>query len=81
MNWRTTTTRILLAAFFVACDIMLFAQPPGGPPPGGGGTTGGVPPCWAPECIPLDGGIGFLLVAGAALGAKKIYNNREKNRA
>jgi len=62
-----------LAIAFTACNIALFAQPPGGPPPGGGGTTGTTPPCWEPECVPIDAGIGFLLVAGAALGAKKLY--------
>lgn len=51
----------------------LFAQPPGGPPPGGGGTTGTTPPCWEPECIPIDGGIGLLIAAGALLGGRKLY--------
>lgn len=32
------------------------------------------PECWPPPCeTPLDGGLSFLLVAGAAFGAKKIY--------
>lgn len=52
----------------------LMAQPPGGPPPGGGPTTGSPPPdCWTPDCIPVDGGLGFLIAAGAALGGRKIY--------
>ena len=51
----------------------LFAQPPGGPPPGGGGTTGTTPPCWEPECIPIDGGIGLLIATGALLGGRKLY--------
>ena len=73
--------RILLTTALILATHGLFAQPPGGPPPGGGGSTGSTPPCWQPECIPVDGGIGFLIVAGAALGAKKIYNNRTKSRA
>lgn len=64
----------LLLFLFLLSVGGLFAQPPGGPPPGGGGTTGTAPPCWEPECVPIDGGIGFLLVAGAALGARKLYN-------
>jgi hypothetical protein len=38
-----------------------IAQPP--PPPPG-------------NEIPIDGGLGFLLVAGAAYAAKKLYKNR-----
>ena len=58
---------------FLICSLSLFAQPPGGPPPGGGGSTGTTPPCWEPQCVPIDGGLGFLLVAGIAFGARKIY--------
>lgn len=65
--------KIALAIAFFACNMALFAQPPGGPPPGGGGTTGTNPPCWEPECVPIDAGIGFLIVAGVAFGAKKLY--------
>jgi hypothetical protein len=81
MNFRLYIFRAFLMLIGLATHIALFAQPPGGPPPGGGGSTGSTPPCWQPECIPIDGGIGFLLVAGAALGAKKIYNNRIKSSA
>lgn len=65
--------KLTLAVFFIASNIMLFAQPPGGPPPGGGGATGTAPPCWEPECVPIDGGLAFLVLAGAAFGAKKLY--------
>jgi hypothetical protein len=59
------------------CDIMLFAgQPPGGPPPGGSGSAGSTPPCWQPECVPIDGGIGLLLAAGAVIGARKLYGTK-----
>jgi hypothetical protein len=73
--------RAFLVLVGVAFEVALFAQPPGGPPPGGGGSAGSTPPCWQPECIPVDGGLGFLLVAGAALGAKKINDHRKKTRA
>lgn len=65
--------KFTLALVFTACNIMLFAQPPGGPPPGGGGATGTLPPCWEPECVPVDGGIAFLIAAGAAFGIRKLY--------
>ena len=81
MKLKITTTKVLLALFFIAVDLITFAQPPAGPPPTGSGSTGSNPPCWDPECIPVDGGVGFLIAAGAALGVKKIYNNRNKSRA
>ena len=39
----------------------IIAQPP--PPPD-------------PEAIPIDGGLGFLLAAGMAYGAKKLRKNK-----
>ena len=58
---------LLIAPFFI--DICA-AQP--GPPGGGGGPTG--PPCWPPPCIPIDGGISLLVLAGIAFGGKKALD-------
>jgi len=56
---------------FVAAPLfigeVLAAGPPG--PPGGGGD----PPCWPAPCVPIDGGLGILLLAGLAYGGKKAY--------
>lgn len=41
--------------------------PPLGTPPAGG------PPCWSPPCVPIDGGVGLLLAAGAFIGGRRIY--------
>jgi len=49
------------------------AQPP---PPGGSG-----PSCWPPPCVPVDGGVGFLIAAGIALGAKKTYDFQKDKEA
>ena len=46
---------------------VVMAQP--GPPPSGG------PPCWPPPCIPIDGGIGILVAAGALYGGKKVLDS------
>jgi hypothetical protein len=73
--------RAILVLVGLATSMALFAQPPGGPPPGAGGSSGSLPPCWDPDCVPVDGGLGFLIVAGAALGAKKINDHRKKSRA
>lgn len=72
----------IVLGFVIGGQIALYAQPSVGPPPGGGGSTGSTAPCWQPNaCVPIDGGVGFLLVAGAALGARKLYNEKNKSRA
>lgn len=64
---------IILFTFFLLLVSMVYGQPAGGGPPGG--PAGGGPPCWPPPCVPVDGGISFLLAIGAAYGAKKAYQN------
>jgi len=49
-----------------------FGQPAGVAPPGG--PAGGTPGCWPPPCVPIDGGISFLIAIGAAFGGKKMYD-------
>jgi hypothetical protein len=58
---------ILTILFSILGSTELKAQPPG---PG----EGLEPDCANPPCVPIDGGISLLLVAGAALGGKKLYN-------
>ncbi len=41
------------------------------------GTVAGQPPPPPPTDIPIDGGLSFLLAAGVAYGAKKLYANKE----
>jgi len=60
------TVTILLTIFFNG----VHAAPP--PPPGGG------PGCWPPPCIPVDGGVVFLAIAGALFVAKKLYDFSQK---
>jgi hypothetical protein len=76
MNTHLLRKFLLVAVLFLASQS-LYGQPPAGPPPGG--TTGTPPPdCWPAPCIPVDGGIGFLVLAGAALGGKKIYDANKR---
>ena len=35
------------------------------------GPGGGEPPCWPPPCVPVDGGLSFLVAIGAAFGGKE----------
>ena len=60
-------------AAFVLLSEAVFAQPSGGSPVGGGS-----PSCWPPPCIPIDGGMSFLVALGVAFGSKKLLDMRSK---
>lgn len=62
--------KVFYTAVLILGAKLSFAQPPLPDPISG---------CWPPPCVPIDGGISFLLIAGAAYGGKKIYENRKKN--
>jgi len=63
---------VFLFLFAVSVSVCMAGGPPGPPT--------GPPPCWPPPCsIPIDGGIGFLIAAGAALAGKKFYDLRKKS--
>lgn len=65
--------KTLLPALFVSMILFsgtLFSQPLP--------DEGAEPACWPPPCIPIDGGIGFLIAAGLAFGAKKVYDFKMK---
>ncbi len=65
--FRTFLTLVLFAAPMVAA----LAQPP----------IGGNPPCWPPPCIPVDGGLGALMVAGVLFGVKKALELRKDRKS
>ena len=73
--------RLSLGVLALLWILNLHSQPPGGPPPGGGGTTGTTPPCWEPECIPIDGGLMFFIIGGALLGGRLLYSQRKNAKA
>ena len=64
---------ILFLFLFLTIGNTVSAQLAGGGPPGDP-DGGGDPPCWPPPCIPIDGGLGVLLAAGAIFGGKKLYD-------
>mgnify|MGYP003640064476 CR=1 FL=1 len=66
-------TILILSLLFIGLSAPLIAQPPD---PGGGG---GNPPCFPPPCIPIDGGLSWLLLAGVAYGGKKFHDMNKKN--
>ena len=63
------------AVFYFSIVFSVYCQLPPPPPPP---TTSQTPPCWPPPCIPIDGGVSFLAVAGAAYAGKKLYNRVKK---
>jgi|GEM_PF-6263945 hypothetical protein len=72
---KTAFKALLILLLTISVDAAL-AQPGGGGPGGAGGPggTGG------PESIPIDGGIGAFLIAGAALGAKQLHSHYKKKK-
>ncbi len=68
--------KILLTLSLIMVVFVALGQPAGGAPPGG--PAGGAPPCWPPLCVPIDGGISFLIAIGAAFGGKKAYEVLKK---
>jgi hypothetical protein len=69
MNWNKKLIALFLTIAVPALSLTVMAQ--GGPP------VGGNPPCWPPPCIPIDGGLGFLVAAGIAYGGKKVLDLRK----
>lgn len=60
---------IFTAVIFTLIASVAIAMPPGG--------LGGNPDNDDPDNdVPIDGGIGILLVAGAAYGAKKVLKKK-----
>ena len=68
--------KILLTTSLIMLVCVALGQPAGGDPPGG--PAGGTAPCWPPPCVPIDGGISFLIAIGAAFGGKKAYDSLKK---
>ncbi len=60
--------RSIYILFGIIGNSLIYAQV--GPPP--------LPSCWPPPCIPIDGGVGFLIAAGIAYGVKKINDIQKR---
>lgn len=67
-TYKLFATLSFIAVMFIGIDV--FASPPGG-----GGGPSGQGGCIPPPCVPIDGGISFLVAAGVALGGKKIFDS------
>lgn len=58
---------LLVCALVAASATVVLAQGPPPPPPN-------------PAAVPIDGGLSILLAAGAGLGARKMWNQKENNK-
>lgn len=65
----------LVSVLLLLATVTTNAQAPSGAPPPGGPSGGATPGCWPPPCIPVDGGISFLIAIGAAFGGKKAFEH------
>ena len=69
---------LALTVLVVLLQTSGHAQAPAGSGPPGP-PAGGAPPCWPPPCVPIDGGLVAVLIAGAAIGGKKMYDLSKEN--
>ncbi len=68
-NIFTTVQKFSVITFLFFIAENLLAQPDPGPGA----------PCWPPGfCIPIDGGISFLVAAGIAFGVKKTWDMKKQ---
>ena len=67
-----TISALALFTFFITPQVFGQAGPPPPPQSNNGDSGSGAAP------VPIDGGISILLAAGAALGAKKVYDMKKK---
>lgn len=63
--------QFLIILAFVAVPAVLVAQP---------SSPSTDPGCFPPPCVPIDGGTTLLIAAGLAIGGKKAYDLRSKNK-
>jgi len=64
--------------FLIFLALFLFGVPSIAQIPEDNEDPNNNPGCWPPPCIPVDGGLVFLIVAGAAYGTKKIYDFKKE---
>lgn len=70
--------KLIFIFTILVCGLIfpLEAQPPNP----GGNNNNNSPNCFPPPCVPIDGGLSWLLVAGMAYGGKKAYEFSKDNK-
>lgn len=63
LKWIISAVVVLI---MLCCPVLVHAQLP-------------CDPAVDPSCIPIDGGLGFLIAAGVGYGIKKIRDSRKLN--
>ncbi|MEX1003066.1 MAG: hypothetical protein WDZ35_13190 [Crocinitomicaceae bacterium] len=69
MGKKDILKRLFLGGLFLLMNFVSFAQPV----TAAEGSDGGDDPCFETECIPIDSGIVFLLLAGSLLAIRLMY--------
>ena len=64
-------TRFIFTAF-ATLSSLFFVAAPAPPSPTGG------PICWPPPCVPIDGGLIFLALAGFSYVIYKMYGTAKQ---
>ncbi|MBL4651774.1 MAG: hypothetical protein JKY53_02760 [Flavobacteriales bacterium] len=72
LSYKTQRVALLLSVFiFNSIDLLALGLPGGDDAPCGG--------VFGP-CLPIDGGISFLLAAGVAYGSKKAFDSWKEHK-
>ena len=58
----------VVVMIIMCCPVLVQAQLP-------------CDPATDPTCVPIDGGLGFLIAAGVGYGVKKVRDGRRQKRA
>ncbi|MDQ6608531.1 MAG: hypothetical protein M3Y85_01775 [Bacteroidota bacterium] len=80
---KTFIATLMISAVFFSCNPNdQVGNPnqfrPVNPPPTSGGGAATTPGSGSTTDTPIDGGLSILLIAGAAYGAKRIRDNKQK---
>lgn len=71
------TLKTLLFVLFVFGIECVNAAPAPPPSAAAAAAAAGTPGCWPPPCVPIDGGIVFLMVAAGLYGAYKLFQRKK----
>jgi len=63
--------QLIFVLLLLSVPVVVFGQP---------SSPQTNPGCFPPPCIPIDGGATLLIVAGLAIGGKKAYDLRNKEK-
>lgn len=70
----------IVTLFLVVTTLLTFAQPPYNPPnPYTNGNNTGIQGGGLHNSVPIDGGLGILLILATGFGIRKVYKAKKIN--